>query len=67
MLLLVAPDDEMRNANSAVVKQAFALMPHPKRWHDIEGGHFGLLYHPGARFDEAVAVQTAFLKEQLDA
>lgn len=67
VLLMVAPDDEMQNANYAVAKQAFALMPHPKRWHDIADGHFGLLYHPGARFDEAVAVQTAFLKEQLDA
>lgn len=67
VLLMVAPEDEMPNANHAVARQAFGLMPHPKRWHDIADGHFGLLYHPGARFDEAVAVQTAFLKEQLDA
>ena len=28
---------------------------------EVEGGHFGLLWHPGALFDRAVAVQRDFL------
>ena len=28
---------------------------------EIEGGHFGLLWHPGALFDRAVAIQRDFL------
>jgi hypothetical protein len=42
-------------------------MPSVKKWYDIADGHFGLLYHPGPQFDEAVSVQTQFLSEQLDA
>jgi uncharacterized protein len=67
VLLMVAPDDEMVHADYGVTKRAFELMPNPKRWVDIADGHFGLLYYPGDRFDEAVAVQAAFLREHLDA
>lgn len=66
-LLMVAPDDEMAHANYAVARQAFALMPQASRWYDIADGHFGLLYCPGDRFDEAVSVQSAFLLERLTA
>lgn len=65
-LLVVAPEDEMVHANYQVTKQAFESMPGVKRWHDIAGGHFGLLYHPGDRFDEAARVQSEFLRAQLD-
>ncbi|HEX4333900.1 MAG TPA: hypothetical protein VH040_17320 [Usitatibacter sp.] len=65
-LLMVAPEDEMLHANYAVTQRAFALMP-AARWHDIADGHFGLLCHPGERFDEAVSVQSAFLLERLNA
>lgn len=64
-LLMVAPDDEMIHANPDVARAAFDLMPGGKRWHDIADGHFGLLYHPGARFTEAATVQTKFLREHL--
>ena len=64
VLLMVAPDDEMRHAAPAVARRAWELMPGHKRWHDISDGHFGLLYQPGPRFDEAVAVQTGFLRER---
>lgn len=37
----------------------------PKAWQDIAEGLFGLLYHPGARFEEAVQVQARFLLEHL--
>ena len=67
VLLMVAPEDEMPHANYQVTKRAFELMPGFKRWYDIADGHFGLLYHPGERFDEAASVQAQFLREQLDA
>lgn len=65
VLLVVAPGDEMAGANYQVAQQAFASMPGTKRWVDIADGHFGLLYFPGPRFDEAVAAQVRFLLERL--
>ncbi len=65
MLMMVAPDDEMVHANYSVARLAFDLMPDPKEWYDIPGGHFGLLYHPSALFDEATRVQSAFYKRRL--
>jgi pimeloyl-ACP methyl ester carboxylesterase len=67
VLLMVAPQDEMLHANYQVSQRAYELLPGVKRWYDIADGHFGLLYYPGARFDEAVSVQAAFLCEQLAA
>jgi hypothetical protein len=67
VLLMVASEDEMVHANYQVTRQAFELMPGHKRWYDIADGHFGLLYQPGDRFDEATSVQTEFLHLQLDA
>jgi hypothetical protein len=66
-LFIVAPHDEMVHANYNVTRHAYALIPTQKSWHDIEDGHFGLLYQPGVRFDEAVGVQTEFLRSSLDA
>lgn len=60
-LLMVAPQDEMVHANYAVVRAAYDLIPGTKQWHEIAGGHFGLLYCPGALFDEASGVQAEFL------
>jgi uncharacterized protein len=67
ILLMVAPQDEMVHANYQVARQAYDLMPGVKRWYDIADGHFGLLYYPSSRFDEAVSVQAQFFCEQLDA
>jgi uncharacterized protein len=67
VLFMVAPDDEMPHADYRVTRQAFDLLPGPKRWHDIADGHFGLLYHPGQRFDEAAAVQATFIRSGLAA
>jgi acetyl esterase/lipase len=64
-LLMVAPEDEMLYANYSVARQAYELIPAPKQWYDIAGGHFGLLYYPGELFDEASRVQTEFLKKWL--
>ena len=64
-LLMVAPEDEMVNANYSVARQAYELIPGPKQWNDIAGGHFGLLYYPSELFDQASQVQTEFLKKWL--
>jgi pimeloyl-ACP methyl ester carboxylesterase len=64
-LLMVAPEDEMVHCNYAVAKQAYQLIPGPKEWYDIAGGHFGLLYYPGELFDEATRVQTEFFTRWL--
>ena len=65
VLMMVAPEDEMVHANYSVAKLAYQLMPGPKQWYDIEGGHFGLIYCPSDLFDEAAQVQTGFFKKWL--
>lgn len=67
VLYMVAPEDEMVHANYDVTRQAFELIPTEKHWHDIGGGHFGLLYHPGERFNEAAEVQARYLRATLEA
>lgn len=64
-LMVVAPDDEMVHANHEVARLTYQLMPEPKAWHDIGGGHFGLLHHPSRMFDEASSVQAEFFKQWL--
>ncbi|MDQ3972902.1 MAG: acetylxylan esterase [Actinomycetota bacterium] len=64
-LMMVAPQDEMAHADYGVARSAYELLPDPKEWYDIAGGHFGLLYHPSPLFDEASAIQTAFLQRWL--
>lgn len=65
ILLMVAPEDEMLHANYQVTRSAFDMIPGHRQWYDIADGHFGLLYQPGERFDEASDVQAAFLRSQL--
>lgn len=64
-LMMVAPNDEMVHADYDVARLTYELMPSPKQWHDIAGGHFGLLHHPGPLFDEAAHVQRSFLDRWL--
>lgn len=64
-LFMVAPEDEMIHANYQVAREAYELIPGHKQWHDIPGGHFGLLYYPSSLFDEASRIQTAFLEQWL--
>lgn len=64
-LMMVAPGDEMVHANPAVSRAAFELIPGEKEWYEIDGGHFGLLFHPSELFDEASSVQAAFLRRVL--
>jgi len=64
-MLIVAPEDEMVHANYSVSRQTYELLPGPKQWHDIAGGHFGLLYYPSELFEEASRVQVQFLNKWL--
>jgi len=66
-LFMVAPEDEMVHANYEVSRSAFSLIPTHKEWYDIADGHFGLIYYPSTRFDEASSRQATFLCVQLDA
>jgi len=56
-LMMVALADEMVHANPEVSRQAFELLSGDKDWFDLDGGHFGLLYHPSELFDQASRVQ----------
>jgi hypothetical protein len=63
-LMMVAPADEMVMPTE-ISRQAFDLLAGEKEWYDLEGGRFGLLYHPGELFDEASTVQAEFLTRDL--
>ena len=64
-LLMAGRNDEMIHCNPDVTRAVFGLMRCRKQWADIDGGHFGLLYHPSEIFEEASAGQCAFLTEAL--
>ena len=65
ILMIVAPEDEMVRANPSVSRAVFDAIRAPKEWHAIGGGHFGLLYHPSALFEEAASAQVSFLRRWL--
>lgn len=62
---VVSPEDEMRGARPAVTRAAYDAVPGEKEWLEIEGGHFGLLYHPSAELERAAAAETRFFSEHL--
>lgn len=64
-LMMVAPEDEMVHANYDVAKLTCDLMPVPTEWHEVEDGHFGMLYYPSERFSEACRIQSAFFRKWL--
>jgi uncharacterized protein len=61
IFMMVGRDDEMVRCNRDVTKATYDLMHCPKQWIDIDGGHFGLLYHPSEIFTEASTQQCEFL------
>jgi len=65
VLMMVGRDDEMVHYNPAVPRAVFGAFPASKEFYEIDGGHFGLLWHPGALLDEATALQTDFLRRTL--
>jgi alpha-beta hydrolase superfamily lysophospholipase len=64
-LFVIATDDEMPGASSAVSRFAFDLVPGPKELLEVDGGHFGLLYHPGPLYDLASRAERDFLIRHL--
>jgi hypothetical protein len=63
--MMVAPEDEMVQANPAVSRETYEQLAGPKQWYEIAGGHFGLLWYPSKLFDEASRVQRDFLISHL--
>jgi dienelactone hydrolase len=61
----IALDDEMPGASPAVARTAYERLAGPKELLQIDGGHFGLLYHPGALFDRVSRAQRDFLVRHL--
>lgn len=61
-LWVVAEDDEMPGAEPAVALAMHERAGGNKELLLVDGGHFGLLYHPSARFDLVSAAQAAFLR-----
>lgn len=64
-LMMVGRKDEMAHCNPSVQKAVFDQITAPKEFYEIDGGHFGLLWHPGKLFDEAIDQQISFLKRML--
>lgn len=65
ILMIVATNDEMNGANPKVTKYVFNNITQPKEWVNIDGGHFGLLYHPSDLFNQSSQAQIDFLKKYL--
>jgi hypothetical protein len=55
----------MPAAESEIALAIFESAPAPKELLLIDGGHFGLLYHPSELFDRVSAAQAAFLRRRL--
>jgi len=65
LLVVASPEDEMGGCNPAVTRTVYEAAPEPKEWFEIEGGHFGMLYHPSPLFDRASRAQREFLLRHL--
>ena len=65
LLMMIAPEDEMRGANPEVARAAYDAVPGRKELVEIEGGHFGLLHYPSVAFDRASRTQRDFLVRTL--
>jgi uncharacterized protein len=63
--LIIAIEDEMPGARSEIAHLAYDRLAGPKELIEIEGGHFGLLFHPSPLFDQASTAQRDFLRRHL--
>jgi len=64
-LWVIANDDEMPGAQTPVALHVFESAPEPKELLLVDGGHFGMLYHPSPLFDQASTAQAEFLVRHL--
>jgi dienelactone hydrolase len=65
LLMIVSPGDEMPGAEVEISRLVFDEVRGPKKWYEVEGGHFGLLYYPSPIFDLASKAESDFLKKYL--
>ena len=65
VLMMIAEEDEMPAANSAVSRFVYAQITSQKELIEMDGGHFGLLYYPSELFDKASRAQCDFFKKHL--
>jgi hypothetical protein len=65
VLMMIAVEDEMEGASSAISRLVYDQITSPKELIEIDGGHFGLLYYPSELFDKASKAQCNFLKIHL--
>ena len=56
---------EMPGAETPVALHVFESAPEPKELLLVDGGHFGMLYHPSPLFDQASTAQAEFLVRHL--
>jgi len=61
LLALIASDDEMVGSNPAIARAVIEAAPADKEILEIQGGHFGILWHPSPEFDRAADAQRDFL------
>jgi len=66
ILMIVATNDEMEGANPEVTYAIYKMIKQPKKWVDIDGGHFGLLHYPSTLFDKSSKAQIEFLNKYLN-
>lgn len=64
-LVQIAPDDEMPAADPEIARAVARAISGPTEIVEIDGGHFGLLYHPSPRFDVVSRHQRSFLLDAL--
>ncbi|MFO7959527.1 MAG: hypothetical protein R6U94_01100 [Nitriliruptoraceae bacterium] len=65
VLMQVSPHDEIPDADPQVARSVHDRLAGERMWQEIDGGHFGLLHHPGDLFDQASAAQVQFLRDTL--
>jgi hypothetical protein len=64
-LWVIAQDDEMPGAEAEIALACYKLAGGQKESLIVDGGHFGLLYHPSERFARASTAQVEFLGRAL--
>jgi pimeloyl-ACP methyl ester carboxylesterase len=64
-LLVAGNDDEIEWCVPGVQEAALRLTSGPQVWRQIDGGHFGALYHPSRAAEEMTKIQVEFLDEYL--
>jgi len=65
VLFMVGRDDEMIHCDPGAQRAVYERIPDPKEFVEIDGGHFGLIWHPGPLFDQASRRQVDFLRRVL--